>query len=49
MRDYRKEFQEYWMQTDSKPKGRDRKYIQSKVRQQGKKKVRKELNFRDED
>lgn len=34
MRDYQKRFQRYWMDTDEKPKGKDRRHIEKQNRQE---------------
>lgn len=43
MKDYQKDFQRYWMFSDFKPKGRILKAIQAKIRQSGKKQIKKQI------
>lgn len=43
MKPYKKTYQEYWMSTDIKPKGKDKQMIQQQTRAQLKRELLKEV------
>jgi hypothetical protein len=42
MKGWRRRFQAWWMSTDSKPRGKDKRYIEKQNRHDAKKEIRRE-------
>ena len=43
MKGWKKRFQEFWMYTDNKPKGRDLRYVNKQNRQDAKREIQRQI------
>lgn len=49
MRGWKRRFQQWWMDTDHKPKGKDRRYIEKQNRHDAKREIQKQIEESEED
>lgn len=49
MKSWRRRFQAFWMNTDNKPKGKDKRYIEKQNRHEAKREINKRVKDMDKD